>query len=213
VKISKHIKISIILVSFVIGLLLAVQYKSFQGVSSLLQRTEPNNVFTELRIFQLANKELRITLQLAENALAELQTKLSKEAIDEEIQRLKLLNGDSAINGEGVQITLSQSVKAFWINDLIAQLVATGAEAIAVNDIRLLESTAGIRDIGGGILMRRHFLRSPFSITAIGPREDMQKAIAQTGGIIDRIEDANPGLKLIVAERESLLIPALVKDR
>ncbi|PIQ78571.1 hypothetical protein COV82_00175 [Candidatus Peregrinibacteria bacterium CG11_big_fil_rev_8_21_14_0_20_46_8] len=203
---------AIILIAIIIGVLLALQYRSFREIELLVQRTEPENIFTELRVFQVANKQLRANLDVTKRALDETQSKLSREAIDEEIQRLKLLSGEQTVSGEGIEVTFDAAVKTFWLNDLISQLVVTGAEAVAINDVRLLDRTAGFRDIGDGILMRRYFLRPPFKITAIGPRTEMQSAIAQSGGIVDRIEDANPTLKIIVAEREKIIIPAFNEE-
>lgn len=120
-----------------------------------------------------------------------------------------MLTGEDGISGEGVKLTLDRAVNSFWISDLIAQLVSAGAEAVSINDIRLTIQTAGLRDVGGGIVMRRHFIRPPIIIRAIGPKNEQKSAIAQNGGIMDRIKDNYPGIKITVTEEEKIVIPAL----
>lgn len=203
-------KKGLIAISLIMGVLLSLQLRSYQKVAELVQRAEPESTFTELRIFQLANKQLRASLEETEAALLEIQSNIAVGTIEEEMRRLHLLSGDVPVQGEGIEISLSKEVEAFWITDLVAQLVATGAEAVAVNDVRLTESTGGFRNVGGGLLMRKDFLRPPFRIMAIGPKKTMKDGVVQTGGIIDRLKNANAELAVLVSARETIIIPSLI---
>ena len=77
---------------------------------------------------------------------------------------------------------------------------------LAINGNRYLDRTAGLRDVSGGLLMRSNFLRPPYTISVIGPQIDLRNAVSQTGGFVDRIKKAFPDLKVIVAQRDSIVI-------
>lgn len=198
-----------IITTVAIGILLAVQIRSFKKIEFLIQRSEPATILAELRTLQIANAQLKEHLEESEKALAERRSKIASETIEEEINRLTLLSGEKAVAGEGIEITLSGSPKAFWISDLLAQLLSAGAEAVAFNDIRLTVRTMGFKSTGGGLLMRNHFLRPPLRITVIGPRKELKEAIGAVGSIIDRMKNDNPGLTVLLAERAKIIIPAL----
>lgn len=196
-------------IAVVLGILLALQIRSFQSIDLLVKRSRPGEVFAELRVLQIANTSLRAHLEEEKKSLSEAASALSDRAIEDELHRLQLLSGEEAVSGEGVEISFDRSIAEFWITDLMAQLVASGTEAVALNGIRLTEQTAGLREISGGLLMRRNFLNSPFHLEAIGPRKELKLSVAQDGGIIDRIQRASPGLKIFVTEKENIIIPAL----
>lgn len=194
----------------IIGILLAIQIRSFKKVDLLLQRSGRGNLMHELKVFQVANQNLRDHITEAKKTLIDMQSKITTQTVDEEIKQLRLLASEDTVSGEGIEITIPVSIDAFWIIDLIAQLRAIGAEAVALNDIRYISSTAGIRQIKpSGLLMRRTFLRPPFRISAIGPSRELKNALTQSGGILNRIEQNHPGLKILVAQREKIEIPGL----
>ena len=203
------IKKVLIITALLSGILLAVQIRSFKNVEFLIQRSQPANVVTALRSFQIANATLRDQLSEEEATLEALRSKVASVAVGEQIAQLKLQAGEEAVKGEGVEVIINAPVQAFWITDLITEVVSIGAEAVAVNDIRLTARTAGFRDVGGGMVMRRTFLKPPYRISIIGPRKKLHDTIAQNGGIIDRIEKGFPGLHSIITEKETIIIPAL----
>lgn len=202
----------IALVIFAGGILFVLQVRSFQKVQGLITRASRNDVLQELNVFQIANAELRAHLESEKKALDDLTSAVSNRALEDEIARLRLFAGEEAVSGEGIEITFSAPVEEFWILDLIGALLNAGAEAIAINDIRLTSSTAGLRTVGGGFVMNRTFFRPPLRVTAIGPSQELQKAVSLTGGLLDRIEGLHPRLKILAAPREKIVIPALPKE-
>lgn len=196
-----------------VGILLVLQIRSFRNVEALIQRSGPENFINVLQTFQLANQQLRQQIKNGEENLADIKSKIAGQTVQKEIEKLKLLAGETEVYGEGIVITIKSPIKSFWILDIIAQLVSAGAEAIAINDIRLTPSTAGIRDIGAGdnagLLMRRNFWRPPYRISIIGSTKDLKESVAQNNGIIDRIEKSVPNVSIEVTPVTYIVIPAL----
>lgn len=199
-----------IIIAFFVGILLVIQVRSFKKITSLVERNKPQNIFAELRFFQVANEQLKSRLAEDKATLDQIKQKLSSsDVIENEINTLKLLSGEIPVSGEGIEIVFNTNLKAFWVSDLIAQLVGAEAEAVAINDIRLIDRTAGFRNVADGFVMRREFLRAPLKITAIGPRQALKQAVSQAGGIIERIEDAQPSLKIALSLKDKIVMPAL----
>lgn len=195
--------------ALLIGVFLALQVRSFQKVEFLVQRSGPESVFEELRIFQIANQQLKSQLEESDRLLQDIQSKIAGQTVEEELVRLQALSGLEPVFGEGIEIVMNASLPAYRLSDLIAQLVAAGAEAVAVNDIRLTPATAGLRDVAGGLLMGRHFFKPPYRIDIIGPRQDLRLSVGQNGGLLDRIQSATPGLTITLAEKQTVAIPKL----
>ena len=105
---------------------------------------------------------------------------LDREAADE-AEALALRAGTVALEGRGLAVSLRDSARkptteedagAFRIHDTDLQLVvnalfAAGAEAVAVNDSRLVATTP-IRAAGDTIVVNFRPLNPPYRVTAIG---------------------------------------------
>ncbi|MBI5413680.1 DUF881 domain-containing protein [Candidatus Peregrinibacteria bacterium] len=202
-----------ITIAVVLGILLSLQIRSFKRLESFIERSKPADVLAELRTFQVANEQLRVRVSEESKAVSDLESNEQRVSVEDEIKRLDLLAGTRSIAGEGVLLTFTEVPEEFWMSDLVTQLISAGAEAIAVGDtqnvIRLTSRTAGFRSVGGGLMMRRYFLKPPFHVIAIGSKSELRKSVAQEGGIVDRITSAHPQLKITVQVLDRITIPAL----
>ena len=203
-------KKALTIIAIITGILLILQIRSFKEVEFLIQRSGSVGILSELRTLQLANVQLKSILIEKEKGLEDMQKKVSASSIlENEINRLRSLSGEVVVSGPGIEIIFSTDIQAFWISDIIAQLVSAGAEAIAINDIRLTDKTAGFRNVGGGLLMRRNFILPPIKITAIGNKQTLAQAINQNGGILTNIKNSVSKLKVSLTEYDKIVIPAL----
>lgn len=97
------------------------------------------------------------------------------------------LAGYRAVSGQGVLVQLDNSadggdegvVRDEDLATLVDGLWAAGAEAIAVNGIRLT-ATTGIRTAGSAILIHDRALRPPYSVKAIGNMNTLQSRFVET---------------------------------
>ena len=107
------------------------------------------------------------------------------ESASQELAELAGRAGTTALHGPGVEVTLSDSDRsppspdeagAYRIHDSDLQLVvnalfAAGAEAVAINDSRVVVTTP-IRAAGDTIVVNFRPLSPPYRIRAIGADED-----------------------------------------
>jgi uncharacterized protein YlxW (UPF0749 family) len=95
--------------------------------------------------------------------------------------------------------------------ELINELRNAGAEAIVVDDVRLVVGTvvAGPED---GISIEGHPLADPFVIEAIGSPETLTGSLTRAGGIVAQLGATYPEAILTVTPVERLALPATARD-
>ena len=114
----------------------------------------------------------------------------------------EMLNGFTKVSGQGITMTLANplaaggdsanhalsgdssggTIKVVTDSDLqllVSLMWQSGAEAISVNDQRIGVQTS-IRTAGGIILVGVHQIASPYTIEAIGPRDDLARNLGSS---------------------------------
>ncbi|CCO08730.1 DUF881 domain-containing protein [Desulforamulus hydrothermalis] len=190
----------IVLVGIVLGLMLSVQYRSYKDINETPPIARVQALSNEIN----QKKEERNRLQQRVN---ELREKLDKKASVSDINRRELeiyriIAGTKAVVGPGVEVTLNDSNVAlppgqdpnlFVLHDedvlrVINELKAAGAEAIALNGVRLI-ATSEIRCIGPTILTNKNKrLPAPFTITAIGNPDTLENSLFMKGGVVEQLK-------------------------
>jgi uncharacterized protein YlxW (UPF0749 family) len=154
------------------------------------------------------------------------RTPETKELTDQ-LDQYRFLAGITPVTGPGITVTLQDSVKrppanlpsqiamdmtlSFIIHDLdiqrvVNELRASGAEAFAVNDQRVVTTTA-IRCVGAAIQVNGVPLTPPYIIRAIGDSGTLYGALQLPGGIAEQLKQTDPAM-ISVQKSSTLLLPA-----
>lgn len=102
------------------------------------------------------------------------------------LDAMKIASGDVAVAGPGIQINISDESKilaAYDLIDLIQELRASGAEALAVNNIRLT-ARSFITNNGSSLFVDDKKIKFPVRVDAIGEPSVMEQALKMPGGYI-----------------------------
>lgn len=218
-------KISILL-GFICMLLtigICIQIKTVNDSSTGVGKTQTEN---QLRNSVLKWKERYEALsseeEQKEKELEELREEASNQDIDsvnssQELEELNTLLGYTSVTGEGVIITLkdanSSSVMGnatdYIVHDgdlleVVNALKNAGAEAISINDQRIVNTTA-ITCAGNIIKVNGEKQGSPFVIRAIGLTEKLNGALTMPGGYLELLED--DGVQVKIEEESNITIP------
>ena len=144
------------------------------------------------------------------------------KALSQELLHAKLEAGLIPVKGEGIIVTLKDSTIRpafnedtyfFLIHDvdlrsLITELWSSGAEAISINDQRVI-STTTIRCVGPAILVNTQRLLPPYEVKAIGPSEKLETALTMQGGFMDSMAlSIRNGVTINIAQRKEIRLPA-----
>lgn len=89
------------------------------------------------------------------------------QALAEEQRRLKVVLGQVPVHGPGVVLTIDAPLTAFDLQDAVNNLRLAGAEALAVNDHRVITGTA-IRASDAGVSIDGAAVSGPWTLAAVG---------------------------------------------
>jgi len=90
------------------------------------------------------------------------------QVLSDEAMRLRAVEGLVPVHGPGVVIVIdATSLKALDLQDALNNLSSGGAEAIAVNDRRVVAGVP-IENMTGGVAIDGQLVRTPWTITTIG---------------------------------------------
>ena len=195
-------------ICFLLGVLIVAQLRSTSRAASVkLAADDQARVLTTLVD---SNSGLRDEIASIEGQLARLNPADSAErnaALALELDRLLVVSGRAAVSGPGVRVDISGQVNPLDMQDLINELRNAGAEAIAINDRRVVVRSVVARD-GNNLALGGEILTVPYVLKAIGQPDTMDKALLRRGGLVALLEYAYPGLTITVTKVDSLSLPA-----
>lgn len=201
------------LVCVVLGLMLAVQFRTASDISASVgyQRMEDLTL-------QLSKTEKE--RDLLKEELGKLRAQFAKgEGGSGELEKVRMEAGLTPVAGPGVILVLDDSKRSrqpgenpnlYLIHDddllkVINELRAAGAEAISINDQRLL-ATSEIRCAGPTLSVNNSRSAPPYEIRAIGNPQTLENSLKMRGGVIETLQFW--GIQVSVKTNESLTIPA-----
>jgi len=194
-------QVTVAIVAFVLGLLVVVQLKTQTGGSALAGMSA-QALTTLVGGLNAENDRLRAEIHVLEGQLDELRSDRSVgasslEQIQDDLARIRAWAGLDPIAGLGVSITVDGGVDAASIDDLINELRNAGAEAIAIEDIRVVPRTT-VSGVPGSLDVDGFLLRSPIHIRAIGKPETLVGSLTRSGGIIAQLAATDPAVTIDV---------------
>lgn len=213
----------LVMVCLLLGLLVAVQIRSTGNFTA----TVPDLRTSEMRVLLMDAIRQNQTLQTDVDELQE-QIRQYEQAVtkgegaqgilQDELDKARMLAGLAPVEGPGIIITMFDSRKpaaqgedpsVFIIHDedilkLTNVLFASGAEAVAVNDQRLL-ATSEIHCAGPSISINNTRIAAPFVISAIGNSEVLESSLEMRGGIVETL--AYFGIEIVIKRHSVIFIP------
>lgn len=175
--------------------------------------TETQTLLTQLKQADQRQQQLaREVARLQQDLNARLTAQAAARRLDQELIQAEMLAGTVAVQGPGITIQWGNGSAplAFQIEDLdllqmVNELRAAGAEAIAINGQRITAQTE-IRNAANYILINSTQEAAPFTIQAIGPISTMTQAIELPGGLQQVSEAA--GRTMTITPSRHLVLPA-----
>ena len=203
---------AIALVCVVLGIMLAVQFRTTQDIRSTIpfQRIED------------LSQRLNQTEKERDALLNEVHTLRQASSVtggSKESELIKIGAGVVALQGPGVIVTIDDSKRPskpgenpnlYLIHDddilkVINELWAAGAEAISINDQRLIASSE-IRCAGPTLSVNNTRYSPPYDIRAIGDPQTLETALKMRGGVVETLQFW--GIQVTVKKQDEVIVPA-----
>lgn len=203
-------------------LLVASMFIQFRTVDESkeidLEGMREDELKTQIASYKSKYEETMEQYELNKNKIDEYTTAMNEDKettaiLDEELQRAKNLMGLTDVTGEGVILTLTDTEDALYtytaddLIQLINELKYAGAEAISINDNRIINLTDIATLTNNLIVMNGGNVRlsSPYVIKAIGDKTYLLSTLSvKNSGYIDQMK-AN-GMKIEVEQKNNIEI-------
>lgn len=207
-------QLTIAAVAVVLGILVVIQLRSEAGNSGLGQLSAQDLTVLVANL-NARNDQLRTESSSLESELATLTANQSRgdASVDEitaDLQRVRAYAGLEPVTGPGVMITVNGPIDGAGVEELFNELRNAGAEAIAIDHIRVVAGDvvtgaageARIGDVG---------LSDGFEIDAIGAPDKLTGSLTRSGGVIAQLAATQPDVTVTVTPVDRLELPATTR--
>jgi uncharacterized protein YlxW (UPF0749 family) len=204
-------QLTIAAVAFILGLMVVVQLRvqaSGSGLGSM--SSQDLTVFVANLNTGLAQRRQEIAS--LERDLRDLQSDRDRGVVSldqarAELARIRAYAGLDPVTGPGVTVSIDGAIDGPGVENVINELRNAGAEAIAVEGVRVVVGTI-VTGGPGGLSVDGAALAVPFEVSAIGASETLTGSLTRIGGIVAQIGATYPGVTLTVTPVERLELPA-----
>lgn len=227
---SWKVLLAFIVTGIVIGFLVTAQFKSSIPATSFLY----DELHAQEDLIKSYSDDQAVLQTKILNVRKEIEAKQkqSNQAIQkdnlETLSHLKAQIGLDTAKGDGIEITLDDGffskrdtstdaldqslVHAADLRDIVNILFSADAQAVAINDQRVIASTP-ISSVGNTILVNNFHVLPPFTITAIGDADVILQRLSEPKVLIDlhkRIK--NQKIQWSFKDKKNLIIPVYSGD-
>lgn len=184
---------------FILVYVMFIQFKTIKQTDiTAIENMRESELRAEITSWKNKYEELAAKYQDTIAKIDEYQSKIetnqeASELLKEELQQSNMILGKSAVKGEGIIITLKDTEEANVTYDMLLELINSliygEAEAISINDQRVINTTDLAAPTGDAILINansRTHIYSPYVIKAIGNQTLLESNLKSTDGFINK---------------------------
>lgn len=224
---KKQIAITLGIICLLLTMSICIQIKTVNGNNLIASRSLTNN---DLRDQVLRWKEkydhAYESLEQSNKRLESIRQTATEDIVgasekEEKLKRNNMLIGLTDVCGEGVTVTLKDNnavtidnlgitddISFYLVHDLdiraiVNELENAGAEAISINDQRVVITTS-ITCEGNVISVNGEKVSSPFTIKAIGNSLSLYSALVRPGGYVESLNST--GIPTNVKRSDNIII-------
>ncbi|HEX5466758.1 MAG TPA: DUF881 domain-containing protein [Candidatus Limnocylindrales bacterium] len=213
---STRARLAVSAVAFVLGVLLVIQFRA-QNASGGLGGLSTQDLTSLVASLNDRNSQLRSQVDQLQGQLDQLQEqqrtgRSNVGDLQEELSHIRLWAGLDPAVGAGVRVTISGDVSPEAMNDMLNELRLAGAEAMAVESVRVVSGSV-FGGASGALTMGGRPLPGPLHLLAIGDPSNLQAILSRPGGVIGRIQVAQPEVNVVITQvANGLALPATDRE-
>lgn len=203
-------QLSLFGVTVLIGILLVGQLRS-QARPVEITNLPAQDLSELIDTLGARNRELRTGLAdlretLREYRVAGSQGQSALEVSREDLRRITAFGGLAAVQGQGLVLDITGTLDAIALNDLVNELRNAGAEAIAVDDVRITHRSVAVQG-PRGLIIDGVEIGESLTIRAIGSPDGLLAAMERPGGIIAQLEQFIDAT-IVASQSDAIRVPA-----
>lgn len=193
--------VAISLACFALIAVMCMQFKIVNQTNiTEIENMRETELRTELANWKQKYEETEKKYEETQNMLEEYKkTQESNEEtekiVDAELEQVNRTLGKTDVEGEGIQVVLKEAednevgkIKADSLLIIVNALKAAGAEAICINEERVVNMTDIVTINDTFIKVNGQRILAPYVIKAIGNQTYMESALLGNGGSVDELK-------------------------
>jgi uncharacterized protein YlxW (UPF0749 family) len=208
-------RLLVVAATAVVGFLLVSQMNTTERFSQRLEAESEDDLARILagltgEADALRDEISNLKLQLVDLQATSRQSDTAAESAEAQVQALSVLAGTVPVTGPGLTLVIQDPddlVRYDVLIDAVQELRDAGAEAVAINGVRVGAASA-LSERDGRILLDGAALAAPYRVAAIGPTTTLDGGLKIPGGVLDTL-DALQGVRAEVQRAAKLDLPAL----
>lgn len=220
IKKGKNIvTVTIGIISFILTFIIFMQFKFVQNTDiTSIENMRQDELKEELVLWKSKLEEVNLQLAETNKKLLEYETSIennteTSKLIEEELQQNKFLMGSTDVYGEGVVIYYEDDTKSIIASDLlnlVNQLNMAEAEAISINEQRIVNSTEIVK-VDEYMYINGERNSGPYVIKVIGNKKFLESSLTGKNGFVET--EVKAGKKVSVEGKNSVQIPKYDKEQ
>lgn len=192
--------ITVGLACFVLTMVMFMQFKIVNETDiTSIETMREEELRTELANWRAKYEEANSQYEEKSQKLEEYKQKEesdaeSAELVQKELKQVNMSLGKTKVQGEGIVITLRDKqtedfaqISADDLLQIVNDLKEAGAEAISINDERIINMSDIVFVSNSVIKVNQHRILAPYIIKAIGNQTYLEGALLGNGGYVDKL--------------------------
>lgn len=189
------LSISIGLVALILTMIIFTQFKTVEKTDiTAIETMRETELRDELASWKTKYEEVEAKIEDRDQKIEEYKQELDNnenamQVLQSEVNEAENYLGLTELQGEGVVVTLKDKEDAlieYWdLLFLVNELVSAGAEAISINDERVVSTTEIVPVNGTIIFVNSKKIAGPYIVKAIGDKKYLESALTIKGGYLD----------------------------
>lgn len=206
--------VAVAAVALLLGVLVVSQFRSRDAYSRSLEQETPESLTTLIADLNDRNRQLRADIFDLQLRVDRTQSEVAggKGTLEEsqrQLQQLEVFSAQSPVTGPGIAVRIDGPFDEHAVSDLVNELRNAGAEAIAVNDVRVGPRTWFGPGSHGEVVVDGGTVPGPWTVRSIGAPDVLYVAMTRTGGIVGQFELIYQRTRFTVTRETSLDLPPL----
>ena len=193
-----------IVIAIVCFLLVCVMCMQFKIVNQTditeIENMRESELRTELANWKAKYEETEAKYQETKSRIEEYKQKKesneeTNELVEEELEKVNMSLGTTDVQGEGIEVIIREiqnsevgQINASDLLQIVNSLKLAGAEAISINDERIINMTDIFMINNSFIKVNGQRILAPYVIKAIGNQTYLESGLLGNGGYVDELK-------------------------
>jgi len=207
---TRAAQITLSLICLLIGIMLVTQFRTQTKIQrSVLTESATNQAMIVSNLYD-SNVALRKEVEDLQQQLEQYDWASDRSSLTtmaEEQIRMRIATGLSEVSGPGVELRTAAPLTREDVQDLINELRNAGAEALALNQQRVVAQSAVIGE-QSALYINGESVMGPYVFQAIGQRDTIEGALLRKGGVLAIMQTAYPDAPFAVNKQDKVVLPA-----